>query len=139
MPRAVGCATIAPPSSPKETMKVEVRITGRHSQLGPKVRTYASDKLLPLSRYYDRTRHLEVVFDETNLGWKVEVIAHLQRGTPLVATTKHKDPMAAVDLAHDKLERLLTREKEKHRTRRARNGRASPVPSSPSPGGSEEE
>jgi ribosomal subunit interface protein len=122
---------------------VEVRITGRHAQLATKVRTYANDKLLPLSRYYDRTRQLEVVFDETNLGWQVEVIAHLQRGKPLVATTKHKDPMAAVDLAHDKLERLLTREKEKLRSRRTRNGRgaaAAPAPSpGPKPGGSEEE
>ena len=118
---------------------MEVRITGRHSQIGPKVRTYVSEKLLPLSRYYDRTRQLEVVFDETNLGWQIEVIAHLQRGKPLVATTKHKDPMAAVDLAHDKLERLLTREKEKHRSRRVRNGRGAPAEASNSPAGSEEE
>jgi ribosomal subunit interface protein len=118
---------------------VEVRITGRHAQLGSKVRTYANDKLLPLSRYYDRTRQLEVVFDETNLGWKVEVIAHLQRGKPLIATTKHKDPMAAVDLAHDKLERLLTREKEKLRSRRNRDGRKVPAAPAPSPGSSEEE
>ncbi len=116
---------------------MEVRITGRHAQLGNKVRTYASDKLLPLSRYYDRTRQLEVVFDETNLGWQIEVIAHLQRGKPLVATTQHKDPMAAVDLAHDKLERLLTREKEKQRSRRQRNGRGAPA--GPSGPGSEEE
>jgi ribosomal subunit interface protein len=100
---------------------VEVRITGRHSQLGDKVRSYASEKLEPLSRYYDRTRLLEVVFDETGLGWKVEVIAHLGRGKPLIATVKHKDALAAVDLAHDKLERLLTRQKEKHRSRRQRD------------------
>jgi ribosomal subunit interface protein len=139
MPCTVRCATIGPPSSPKETMKVEVRITGRHSQIGPKVRTYANDKLLPLSRYYDRTRQLEVVFDETNLGWQIEVIAHLQRGKPLVATTKHKDPMAAVDLAHDKLERLLTREKEKQRARRHRDGRSAPAGSAAPPAASEEE
>jgi ribosomal subunit interface protein len=126
---------------PKETTIVEVRITGRHAQLGSKVRTYANDKLLPLSRYYDRTRQLEVVFDETNLGWQIEVIAHLQRGKPLVATTRHKDPLAAVDLAHDKLERLLTREKEKHRSRRSRDGRSAPAAAGPPPaaGGSEEE
>lgn len=118
---------------------MEVRITGRHAQLGSKVRTYANDKLLPLSRYYDRTRQLEVVFDETNLGWQIEVIAHLSRGKPLIATTKHKDPLAAVDLAHDKLERLLTREKEKQRSRRSRNGRGAPAAAAPARGASEEE
>lgn len=119
---------------------MEVRITGRHSQLGDKVRSYTSEKLEPLSRYYDRTRLLEVVFDETGLGWKIEVIAHLQRGKPLIATVKHKDPLAAVDLAHDKLERLLTRQKEKHRSRRLRDpsDTAAPGVSRAAPGTKEE-
>lgn len=110
---------------------MEVRITARHGELGKKVRSYAGEKLEPLSRYYDRTRHLEVVFDEAGLVWKVEVIAHLQRGKPLIATVKHKDALAAVDLAHDKLERLLTREKEKHRSRRHRDPSDSAAPGTP--------
>lgn len=102
---------------------MEVRITGRHhAKLGEKVKRYAVEKLSPLSRYYDRTRRLEVVFDEGQLGWKIEAIAHLARGAPLVATVEHAEPMAAVDLAHDKLERLLSREKERRRARR-RSGR----------------
>lgn len=100
---------------------MEVRITGRHGELGKNVKSYAGEKLEPLSRYYDRTRHLEVVFDETQLGWQIEVIAHMQRGKPLVAKVRHEDALAAVDLAHDKLERLLTREKERHRSRRHRD------------------
>jgi ribosomal subunit interface protein len=119
---------------------VEVRITGRHGELGDKVRSYANEKLEPLSRYYDRTRHLEVVFDETQLGWKIEVIAHLQRGKPLIATVEHKDALAAVDLAHDKLERLLTREKERHRSRRHRDPPDSAAPADAGDGkGPEEE
>ena len=97
---------------------MEVRITGRHAHLGEKVKAYTLEKLGPLSRYYDRTRYLEVVFDESPLGKKVEVICHISRGEPIVATVEHKDAMAAVDLAHDKLERLLTRKKDKTRSRR---------------------
>lgn len=119
---------------------MEVRITARHGELSKKVRSYAGEKLEPLSRYYDRTRHLEVVFDESGIGWKIEVIAHLQRGKPLVATVKHKDALAAVDLAHDKLERILTREKEKHRSRRLRDPSNSAAPGAPaSAKGTEEE
>lgn len=119
---------------------MEVRITGRHAHLGEKVKAYTVEKLGPLSRYYDRTRHLEVVFDEQNLGWKVEVLAHISRSDPLIATVNHKDPMAAIDLAHDKLERLLSREKDRRRSHR-REGRAMPPPSSPDgrPTPSEEE
>ncbi len=109
---------------------MEVRITGRHAHVAEKIKAYALEKLGPLSRYYDRTRHLEVVFDEDHLGWKIEAIAHLQRGAPLVATIRHKEATAAVDLAHDKLERLLTKEKDRRRARR-RDGRGAPSASPP--------
>jgi len=105
---------------------VEVRITGRHAQIAENVKAYVHEKLEPLSRYYDRTRQLEVVFEEAPLGWSAEVIAHIEGGQPLVVKVEHKDALAAVDLAHDKLERLLTREKEKHRSRRHRGGNGSP-------------
>src|SRR5262245_43210095 len=100
---------------PRRT-NVEVRITGRHAHIGAKIKAYAHEKLEPLSRYNHRTRYLEVVFDENPLGRKLEVIAHLKRGKPLVATIEHSDARAAIDLAHDKLERLLTRAKEKFRS-----------------------
>jgi ribosomal subunit interface protein len=103
---------------------VELRITDRHGKLSEKVRTYVHEKLEPLSRYWDRTRYLEVVLDKGRIGWKVEVIAHVQRGAPLVASIEHQEPLAAIDLAHDKLERLLTRVKEKVRTKRTRTPRS---------------
>ena len=118
---------------------MEVRITGRHAHLGEKIKAYTHEKLEPLSRYYDRTRELEVVFDENNLGWRVEVIAHIQRGQPLIATVQHKEALAAIDLAHDKMERLLTRQKEKARSKRNRvDGTAPPAPSEPRAAGEEE-
>ena len=95
---------------------MEVRITGRHAHLGTKVKEYTIQKLAPLSKFDSGTRSLEVVFDEDHLGKKVEVIAHMQRGKPLIATVQHKDALAAIDLAHDKMEKLLTRAKEKNRT-----------------------
>jgi ribosomal subunit interface protein len=119
---------------------VEVRITARHAHLGEKVKAYALEKLGPLSRYYDRTKHLEVVFDEGNLGWKIEVIAHIARSEPIVATVQHKEITAAIDLAHDKLERLLSREKDRRRSHR-REGRGEAPTAAPgdAPASSEEE
>jgi ribosomal subunit interface protein len=104
---------------------LELRITGRHAALGEKVKTYAREKLEPLSRYDGRTRNLEVVFDEVKpTGWSVELIAHRGRGAPVVASSRHEDPMAAIDLAHDKMETLLTRAKEKSRSKRRAGARA---------------
>ena len=114
---------------------MELRITGRHAGLGKKVRSYAEEKLEPLSRYYARTRYLEVVFDESHLGVEVEIIAHLAAGNPVVAKVRDKDAFAAIDLAHDKLERLLTRVKEKKRERRraAQHGGPPRAPGSGAP------
>ena len=102
---------------------MEVRITDRHGRMTAAVKKYAIEKLEPLSRYWARTRYLEVVFDEAHLGWKIEAIAHVERGAPLVATVEHKDALAAVDLAHDKIERLLTRAKERVEEKRQGNAR----------------
>ncbi len=101
---------------------MEVRITGRHGDLTDQLKAYVEEKLEPLSRYYQRTRFLEVILDGDHLGKSVEVKAHLQRGAPLVVSVRHKDLFAAVDLAHDKLERLLTRRKEKVAERRKGRG-----------------
>jgi ribosomal subunit interface protein len=84
-------------------------------------------------------RELEVVFDENNLGWRVELIAHIQRKKSVVATVQHKEVLAAIDLAHDKMERLLTRQKEKVRSRRNRVDAAAVPSAGPSGAQGEEE
>ena len=94
---------------------MEVQITGRHEELTDSVKEYAQEKLGALSRFHKGLRALEVVFTEDSLEKSVELIAHLSRGAPIVVTAKHEEPLAAVDLAHDKLERVLKKEKEKRR------------------------
>jgi hypothetical protein len=106
---------------------VEVRITARHAHLGEKVKAYALEKLGPLSRYYDRTKELEVVFDESNLGWKIEVIAHIARGdrsSRRSSTGSHGGDRPRARQAR----RLLSREKDAAAHRREGRGQA-PVPS----------
>ena len=97
---------------------MEVRITGRHGDTPDEVREYAHDKLSPLGKFNRHTRSLEVVLDEDHLSKTVEVIAHLERGAPVVVHAKHADARAAIDLAHDKLEKVLRRHKERIEDRR---------------------
>ena len=42
----------------------------------------------------------------------------MKRGAPVVVSAKHADARAAVDLAHDKLEKVLRRLKERRMDRR---------------------
>lgn len=97
---------------------MEVRITGRHGATPDDVKDYAHDKLGPIGKFNRHARSLEVVFDEDHLAKTVEVIAHLDRGAPVVVHSKHEDARAAIDLAHDKLEKVLRRHKERLEGRR---------------------
>lgn len=101
---------------------MEVRITGRHAELTSEVKDYVNDKIEPLSKFNRETRYIEVVLDEAHLKHSCEVIAHMRKGGPLVVNAEHDEVMAAVDIAHDKLEKVLRRMKEKETDRR--HGRA---------------
>jgi putative sigma-54 modulation protein len=110
---------------------VEVRITGRHGATPDEVKEYAHDKLSPIGKFNRHARSLEIVLDEDHLSKTVEVIAHLDRGAPVVVHSKHEDARAAIDLAHDKLEKVLRRHKERIEDRRRVRGEPgfSPAPS----------
>lgn len=97
---------------------MEVRITGRHGDTPDDVKEYAAEKLAPISKFNRHTRSVEVILDEDHLSKTVEVIAHLERGAPVVVHSKHEDAKAAIDLAHDKLEKVLRRHKERLEGRR---------------------
>jgi ribosomal subunit interface protein len=112
-------------------MAVEVRITGRHASFTDDVKQYVADKLENLSRFNRETRQIDVVLDEAHMRASVEVIAHMTRGAPVVVTAEHDDVLAAVDIAHDKLETVLRRLKEKVTDRR--HGRAHNTPPAPAP------
>jgi putative sigma-54 modulation protein len=113
---------------------VELQITARHADVNESLRTYASDKLGGLSRYHKGLRLLEVVLGEESLDKTVEVIAHLARGAPVVVSARHADSHASIDLAHDKLERVLKREKERRRDLARQRGAQPGAPTARGPG-----
>ena len=97
---------------------MEVRITCRHGDTPDDVKDYAREKLSPIGKFNRLTRSIEVVFDEDSLSKTVEIIAHLERGAPVVVHAKHEDLRAAIDLAHDKIEKVLRRQKKRVEGRR---------------------
>lgn len=111
---------------------MEVRISGRHGASDEEIKQYVEQKLESMERYNHDAHSLEVVLDEDHLSRSVEVIAHMKRGAPVVVSAKHADARAAVDLAHDKLEKVLRRLKERQLDRRHQGIKpgavAAPVP-----------
>lgn len=101
---------------------MEIRITARHEDFDEEIKDYAQRKLDGLYRFYRGTRSIEVILDGDSLNKTVELKAHMAKGPPVVVTCSHPEPMAAIDIAHGKLERVIHRLKEKLEDRRHGKG-----------------
>ena len=94
---------------------MQITVTGRHVEITDDVRAYAEDKTSRLSKYYNRIHEIDVVLDHESDQFKVEVIVRAGHKHTFVATETGPDTFALIDLIVDKLERQLTKHKEKNR------------------------
>ena len=97
---------------------MQVVITGRHLELSDEIQEYTKEKASKLTRYYDRIQSIEVVMSEDAGKFSVEMIVSADHRQEFVGHEQHEDMFAAVDLLIDKLERQVTRHKEKLRNRK---------------------
>jgi len=89
-------------------------ITGRHLELTESMRDYAQKKVGRLSKYSKRLSEIEVTIDSSGTNNKVEIIAKVTNHvSPFVVTSSNEDAYACVDMAVDKMERQLVKDKEK--------------------------
>ena len=97
---------------------MQIQVTGRHVQITDDVRDYVHNKLARLSRFYDRIHEVEVILDHESEQFTAEMIVRAGRKHTFVARETGPDTFALVDLVIEKLERQLTRQKEKYRNRK---------------------
>jgi len=97
---------------------VQVNVSGRHMGIGEALKEYCVEKAGKLTRYYDRIQSIDVVLDGKNGVHTAEIIVHIDSTDPFVASETHEDVYAALDLLLDKIERQLTRHKERVRNRK---------------------
>ncbi len=124
---------------------MKVTVTVRHARFPRDVREYARQKAENLEHYFDHLRKLEVILDrDGDSGFTAEMIASAVRGHVLVCHAVQPTASAAVDVAHEKMERQLTKFKEKlvgthHRAREggADGSKVNGRRPQPAPGGSE--
>jgi putative sigma-54 modulation protein len=101
---------------------MQVSVTGRHMSVSDQLKTHCSEKAERLIRFFDRITRVEVVLDGHDGMHSAEMIVHSDGTPPFVASEEHADPFAAVDLLIDKLERQISRHKEKLRNRKHPRG-----------------
>ena len=103
---------------------MHIKITGRHMEVTDAMRTYVEKKISRLIKYYNRISEMEVVVDGEGLNHVVEIIVKADGHQRFVVKQTGEDAYGCVDTAMDKIERQMTRHKEKSRDRKRRIGAA---------------
>ena len=97
---------------------MRILITERTGRASDAAKEYAQEKASKLARFYDHMTEIEIIIGSQALKFEVEMIARTDHKQTFVASELHDDVFASVDLVVDKLERQLTRHKEKLRNRK---------------------
>ena len=95
---------------------MKVTVTARHMEISDVMMEYARDKAERLGKFFDKLRRIEVVLNsEKDKRYSAEIIAAATRGQVLVCHSTDSTATAALDAVLDKMERQLTKFKEKLR------------------------
>jgi putative sigma-54 modulation protein len=91
---------------------LQIRVTGRHVEVEPKVKQYAEEKLGRLVRFFNRVTSVELLLESTKETQRAELVAHMEHNAPVVGHADKPDVITAIDEALEKVERQLKKHKE---------------------------
>ncbi len=97
---------------------MQISVTGRHVELTPRTKSYAEEKASRLPRYYDRVQSIEIIIGKEAEQSMVEMIVKAAGAQDFVAKEVGPDATSCIDLLIDKMERQLTKHKERFRNRK---------------------
>jgi putative sigma-54 modulation protein len=110
---------------------MKVTVTARHATFPDGLKEAARDKANHLEHYFEHLTKLEVVLDRDGIkGYSCEMIAHAVRGHVIVCHAVKDSAQASLEVVVNKMERQLTRFKEKligRHHRAGKNGRRTGV------------
>ncbi|HHS8259433.1 TPA: ribosome hibernation promoting factor [Legionella anisa] len=92
---------------------MQISITGHHIDVTPALRAFTEEKFDKLERHFDQIKSINVVLNVEKLRQIAEATVHVTKGE-LHASSESEDLYAAIDTLIDKLERQLTKHKEKN-------------------------
>ena len=97
---------------------MRIHVTGRHVEVTDDVRAYVESKAAKLPKHYDRIHEIEVVLDHESEQFSAEMIVRADHKHTFVARETGPDTFVLIDVIVDRLERQLTKHKEKRRNRK---------------------
>ncbi|MBI3099305.1 MAG: ribosome-associated translation inhibitor RaiA [Planctomycetes bacterium] len=113
---------------------MNVKMSAKRVPITDELRSYAEERAERFGRYFDRAHDVEVFLGRDGDDYTAEMVVHATRGQMIVGHAKDRGLHAAIDMATDKVDRQLTKVKERIRGRRARGaGQRSPGEGETSP------
>jgi len=91
---------------------MQLTLTGHHVEITPPLRDYVRKKLDRVLRHFERVVDVHCVLTVEKLVHKAEATLGVS-GAVIHADARHEDKNAAIDALADKLNRLVTKHKEK--------------------------
>jgi putative sigma-54 modulation protein len=91
---------------------MQVSITGHHLEVTESLKVYVDSKFEKLARHFDNVTDVHVILSVEKLVQKAEATLQLS-GAKLFAEDHQEDMYAAIDEMVDKLDRQITKHKEK--------------------------
>lgn len=116
---------------------MNISVTCRHDYKTDEVKNYAHEKVKKLGKFFNNITKIEIVMDMEKDQHSADALISVSRGTKLVGRVQHEDPLAAIDLVIDKMERQLVRFKERLKDHRGNRRAAEPGIEGAGPGDSD--
>ena len=91
---------------------MQINLTGHHVEITDSLRNYVDTKFSKLERHFDHISNVHVILNVEKLNQKAEATVHLS-GAEVFASSENTDMYAAIDSMVDKLDRQVTKHKEK--------------------------
>ncbi len=97
---------------------MQVTIIGRHREVPQDMRRYMEEKANKLPHYYDRVMAVDVIVDGEPVNTRVELVVSVAGHEDFVAEERGTDVFACFDICMDRVEKQLTRFKDRVRDRK---------------------
>jgi len=96
---------------------MNINLTGRHLEITPAIREYASGKFSKIKRHFDNVIDVNIILGVEKLKQKAEATIHIS-GKDVFVECEDENLYAAIDALVDKLDRQVLKHKEKVADRR---------------------
>ena len=94
---------------------MQISISGRHLTLPDRAQEYIRSKASKLEQFFDKIQTVDVIVGKEGLDFAMEIIVKPDHHESFVANQSSRDIYSCTDLILGKIERQVTRHKEKIR------------------------